>query len=309
MSQPDHRDSVNGFLFAGGAYLIWGVLPVFFKWMGHIPTLEIVAQRILWSIPVVACAVWWQGRGTALRTALSSPRTIAMAGALALLLSFNWGVYIWAVNADRALETALGYFINPLFSMCLAALLLGERMSRLQMVAFALAAMAVAVLTFEARGLPLVALALCISWGLYAYFKRTLPVGPIEGFFIEIMVLVLPALALLLWLGQRGNGALAVALGASWTDLALFAASGLVTAVPLLLYAVGAKGLRLSTIAIMQYLSPSLLFLMAVFVFKEPISTTKLVAFVLIWAALALYTIAFIRQPPRAAEPAAERRS
>jgi chloramphenicol-sensitive protein RarD len=297
MNRPEHRDSLQGFLCAGGAYLIWGVLPIFFKLMAHIPTLDIIAHRILWSIPVVAAVVWWQGRGSALRAALLSPRTIARAGGLALLLSFNWGVYVWAVNADRALETALGYYINPLFSMCLAAVLLGERMSPIQWVAFVLAALAVAVLTFEASGLPWVALALCISWGVYAYFKRTLPVGPIEGFFLEVIVLALPALALLVW---RGSGfASTTPTPTTWTDLALFAASGVVTAVPLLLYAVGAKGLRLSTIAIMQYLSPSMLFLVAVFVFKEPFSHTKLVAFVLIWAALALYTLAFLRPSPK----------
>jgi chloramphenicol-sensitive protein RarD len=295
MSRPEHRDSLLGFLCAGGAYLVWGVLPIFFKLLAHIPTLDIVAQRILWSIPVVASVVWWQGRGTALRTALSSPRTVAMAGALALLLSFNWGVYIWAVNTDRALEAALGYYINPLFSMCLAAVMLGERMSRLQLVAFVLAALAVAVLTSEAGGLPWVALALCISWGVYAFFKRTLPVGPIEGFFLEVIVLAVPALALLVWRGGGSVGDLA----AKPLDLALFAASGVVTAVPLLLYAVGAKGLRLSTIAIMQYLSPSMMFFVAVFVFKEPFSQTKLMAFVLIWAALALYTLAFLRPSPK----------
>jgi chloramphenicol-sensitive protein RarD len=295
MSRPEHRDSLQGFLCAGGAYLVWGVLPIFFKLLAHIPTLDIVAQRILWSIPVVASVVWWQGRGTALRTALSSPRTVAMAGALALLLSFNWGVYIWAVNTDRALEAALGYYINPLFSMCLAAVMLGERMSRLQLVAFVLAALAVAVLTSEAGGLPWVALALCISWGVYAFFKRTLPVGPIEGFFLEVIVLAVPALALLVWRGGGSVGDLA----AKPLDLALFAASGVVTAVPLLLYAVGAKGLRLSTIAIMQYLSPSMMFFVAVFVFKEPFSQTKLMAFVLIWAALALYTLAFLRPSPK----------
>jgi chloramphenicol-sensitive protein RarD len=295
MNRPEHRDSLQGFLSAGGAYLIWGVLPIFFKLLSHIPTPDIVAQRILWSIPVVAGVVWWQARGAALRTALSQPRTIAMAGALALLLSFNWGVYIWAVNTDRALEAALGYYINPLFSMCLAAVLLGERMSHLQLVAFVLAALAVVALTSEAGGLPWIALALCTSWGLYAYFKRTLPVGPIEGFFLEVIVLALPALALLVWRGGSHGGSLA----AKPLDVALFAASGVVTAVPLLLYAVGAKGLRLSTIAIMQYLSPSIMFLVAVFVFKEPFSQTKLAAFMLIWAALALYTLAFIRQSPK----------
>lgn len=287
-----HRDSLRGFLCAGVAYLMWGVLPIFFKWMAHIPTWEIVAHRILWSIPIVAGVVWWQGRGQALRAALTSPRTIAMAGALALLLSFNWGVYIWAVNADRALETALGYYINPLFSMCLAAVLLGERMAPLQWCAFGLAALAVAALASEAGGLPWVAIALCVSWGFYAYFKRTLPVGPIEGFFLEVILLAVPALAALVWFGGF-DAARRIAIP---TDTSLLAASGLVTAIPLLLYAVGAKELRLSTIAIMQYVSPSMLFLIAVFVFKEPFSTTRLVAFMLIWAALALYTIAFIQQ-------------
>ena len=191
-----------------------------------------------------------------------------MMGALtASIISVNWGVYVWAVGSGRALETALGYYINPLFSVFLAAVLLGERLNRPQMFAIVLAIIAVAILTWDAGGLPWVSLALTFSWGAYAYFKKTLPVGPTEGFLLEILILCLPALGYTLWLASRGEGHFHLDGG---TDMWLLAGTGFATAIPLILYANGAKLLTLTTIAIMQYSAPTMIFLIAVFVFKEP---------------------------------------
>lgn len=287
MPQPDNTDSKAGFLFALGAYLLWGFLPFYMKAVAHIPPFEVVAHRVIWSIPVTAVVIFWLGRTADIRKAIRTPRTLAMGALTATLITVNWGIYVWAIGAGRALETALGYYINPLFSIFLGAVLLGEKMSRPQWVAIALAAIAVAILTWDAGGLPWVSLGLAISWGFYAFFKKTLPIGPTQGFFLEILILVLPAVAFLLYLDGKGQGHF---IGAGAKDMTLLMFAGIVTAVPLILYANGAKLLRLTTIAIMQYIAPTMIFLVAVFVFREEFGPTKLVAFLFIWTALAVYS-------------------
>jgi chloramphenicol-sensitive protein RarD len=285
-------DTGPGFFLALAAYLIWGVMPLYMKALAHVPTLEVLAHRVIWSVPVALVILLVLRRTQDLSAALRQPRTLVMAGLTATLVSVNWGVYVWAIQTDQALEAALGYYINPLFSIALGALLLGERLSRLQWTAVALAALAVGVITLEAGRLPLVALALTLSWGLYAYFKRALPVGPNQGFTLEVVLLTPFALAYLGWMGAKGD---LHSLNASTLDLVLLLGCGVVTAVPLMLYANGAKGLRLSTIAIMQYLTPTLVMLTAVFVFAEPVALGKIIAFPLIWVALILYTAEVLR--------------
>ena len=282
-----NEDTLPGFLFALAAYGFWGFLPLYMKALANVPTVEVIAHRVLWSLPIAGLVLIVIRRTAELKAALRSLRMLAQAALTASLISFNWGVYVWAIAAGRALDTALGYYINPLFSVLLGALLLGERLRPLQLVAIALAAAAVALLTWEAGALPWVALALTFSWGFYAYFRKTLPIGPNQGFFLEILLLSLPALGYVLWLESTGQGSF---LGATGRETALLAGTGIVTAVPLMLYANGAKRLRLSTIAMMQYTAPTMIFLIAVFVFGEPFSAAKLVAFGLIWTALALYS-------------------
>jgi chloramphenicol-sensitive protein RarD len=282
------RDSATrGFFFALSAYLLWGFLPFYMKAVAHIPAAEVVAHRVIWSVPVAGALLIWMGRTADIKTALRSPRTLAMGGLTAALITVNWGVYVWAIAADRALETALGYYINPLFSVFLGAVLLGEKLSRAQIAAIALAVAAVALLTWEAGGLPWVSIALALSWGFYAFFKKTLPIGPAQGFFLEILVLSIPAIAYIGWLGASGVGHFGRT-GAA--DIWLLLGCGLVTAVPLILYANGAKLLRLSTIGIMQYIAPTMIFVIAIFIFHEPFSSTRAIAFAMIWAALALYS-------------------
>ncbi|HEV2900513.1 MAG TPA: EamA family transporter RarD [Pseudaminobacter sp.] len=282
------RDSATrGFLFALSAYLLWGFLPFYMKAVAHIPAAEVVAHRIIWSVPIAGALLIWLGRTADIKTALRSPRTLAMGGLTAALITVNWGVYVWAIAADRALETALGYYINPLFSVFLGAVLLGEKLSRAQVAAIALAVAAVALLTWEAGGLPWVSIALALSWGFYAFFKKTLPIGPAQGFFLEILVLSIPAIGYIGWLGASGAGHFGRT-GA--VDIWLLLGCGLITAVPLILYANGAKLLRLSTIGIMQYIAPTMIFVIAIFIFHEPFSSTRAIAFAMIWAALALYS-------------------
>ncbi len=285
-------DTARGFAFALSAYLLWGVLPFYMKAVAHIPTLEVIAHRVVWSVPVAGLILLWLGRTADVRAALSNPRTLAMGAVTAALISINWGIYIWAIAAGRAVETALGYYINPLLAIVLAAMFLGERLSRAQWLAIALAALAVGVLTWDSGGLPWVSVGLAVSWGLYAFAKRTLPIGAAQGFFLEVLILFMPCLGYAIWLEATGVGHFA---GPDTADMLLLLGAGLVTAVPLILYANGAKLLTLSTIGIMQYLSPTLIFLIAVFAFREPFSTAKAVAFGLIWTALVIYSLSMFR--------------
>lgn len=285
-------DTREGFLFALSAYLLWGVLPFYMKAVAHIPAYEVVAHRVIWSVPVAGAILLWLGRTADIGRALASRRTLAMGAVTATLITINWGIYVWAIGADRVLETSLGYYINPLFSVLLGAFVLGERMTGLQKAAIVFAAAAVAVLTWEAGGLPWVSIALCVSWGFYALAKKTLPIGPAQGFFLEVLLLLPAAIALAVYLTAKGDAHF----GLTGTgDILLLMASGLVTAVPLVLYANGAKLLRLSTIGIMQYIAPTMIFFAAVFVFGEPFSMTKLFAFGLIWTALGLYTWSMLK--------------
>lgn len=289
---PPSGDSPKGFALALAAYFLWGFLPLFMKAIAHIPPTEIIAHRIIWSVPVAGVVLVATGRTADLKAALKSPRTVAMAALTASIITVNWGIYVWSIAADRALESALGYYINPLFSVFLAAVLLGERLSRTQWIAIGLAVCAVAILAVEAGGLPWVSLSLAFTWGFYAFFRKTLPVGPNQGFLLEVLILSVPAMAYIAYLETSGQGHFG---DTGPSDVLWLLACGLVTAVPLMLYGNGAKLLRLSTIGIMQYIAPTMIFLIAVFVFKEPFGASKLAAFALIWTALVIFTWPMIR--------------
>ncbi|TPL04974.1 EamA family transporter RarD [Mesorhizobium sp. B2-4-11] len=287
----------RGFLLALGAYFLWGLLPFYMKAVAHLPLAEVIAHRIVWSVPIAAAVLVWAGRTADFKAAIRSPRTIAMAALTAALISVNWGVYVWAIAVDRTVETALGYYINPLVSVVVGALLLGERLDRLQIAAVVLAAIAVAVLTIEAGKLPWVSLALAFSFAAYGFFRKTLPIGPSQGFLLEVLLLSVPALGYIAWLIATGQDHFVSGNG---VDAALLAGCGPVTAVPLLLFTFGARLLRLSTIGIMQYIAPTIVFLIAVLIFKEPFDTTQAVAFALIWAALAMYSWSMLATARRA---------
>lgn len=286
-------DTAAGFGFAVSAYMIWGFLPIYMKALSHVPAAEVVAHRIVWSLPVAGAILWATGRTGDLGRALRSPRTIAMAGVTAALISVNWGIYIWSIGAGHALDAALGYYINPLFSIFLGAVLLKEKLRPMQIAAIALAVAAVAVLTVASGRLPVAALGLTLSWGAYAYFKKSLPIGPNQGFLLEVLILTPFALAWLAVIGARGHSSFFT--GAP-LDGWLLLGTGVVTAVPLILYAYGAKGLKLSTIGILQYIAPTMIFLVAVLVFDEPFGDAQRIAFPMIWAALVLYTVSLVRQ-------------
>lgn len=280
-------DTARGFMFALGAYVFWGVQPLFMKAVAHMPAAEVVAHRIFWAMPIAGVVLLLLGRTADLKRALRSPRTILMATITACLITVNWGIYTWAIAVDRAVETALGYYINPLVSVLMGAALLGEKFTRAQIAAVALAFLAVAVLTIETGGVPWVSLSLAVSFALYGYLRKTLPIGPSQGFFLEVLILSVPALGYIMWLQMRGEGHFVTSQPG---DIALLLACGLVTATPLLLYGFGAKLLRLSTLGLMQYIAPSIVLLLAIFVFGEPFDTTRAIAFGLIWLGLVIYT-------------------
>lgn len=285
-------DSLSGFLYALTAYLLWGFLPLYMKALAHVPPAEVVAHRVIWSVPVALAVLAWLGRTQDLRKALMQPRMLGMGLMTAALISVNWGIYVWAIGSGHALDAALGYYINPLFSILLGAVLLGERLRGVQWLAILSACIAVAILTWETGRLPLAALGLMLTWGVYAYLKRRLPIGPNQGFALEVLILLPFGLAYVGWLTWTGESHLAAGVPA---DTWLLVGCGIISAGPLMIYANGAKRLRLSTIAIMQYIAPTMIFLTAVFLFDEPFSQTKLLAFGFIWAALVIYSWSVLR--------------
>lgn len=234
------------------------------------------------------------GQWQAIKVALRKPKLILGLALTAVLITVNWGIYIWAVSNNHALDAALGYFINPLFSIFLGAVILKEKLQKIQFIAILSVVIGVGILTWQAGGLPIVGLALTVSWGFYAFLRKTLPVGGTEGFFLEVILLMPFALAYIAYQYWTGN-AYFLSQGDSQTDILMLLA-GAVTAIPLMLFSSGAKYLKLSTLGIMQYIAPTLIFVCAVFVFGEPFDNVKLVAFSFIWAAVFIYTFAIVKK-------------
>lgn len=287
-----NTDTPRGLALAVTAYVLWGFLPLYMKAMEHIGPVEIVAHRVIWSVPVAGVLLIAMGRTRDLRAALRNPAMLGMAALTAALISVNWAIYVWAIASGNALDAALGYYINPLFSIAMGALLLREKLTRTQLVAVGLASAGVLVLVFKAGSLPWAAFGLMVSWGFYAFFKRSLPIGANQGFLLEVLILLIPALAYVTWLGAQGQGHF----GVLAEDTMLLAGAGVVTAVPLLVYANGAKLVRLSTMGILQYIAPTMILVTAVMVFGEKLDQARMVAFPLIWAGLAVYSVPMIRQ-------------
>ncbi len=299
MRNPDslpptlNEDTPRGLALAVTVYVLWGFLPLYMKAIAHIPAAEVVAHRIIWSLPIAAAVLIIMRRTKDLRVALRTPRMLGMACVTAALISVNWGIYVWAIATGHTLDAALGYYINPLFSIFLAAVVLGERPSPAQMAAIALAAGAVLVLAFDAGGLPWAAIGLTVSWGFYALAKKSLPIGPNQGFLLEVLILIFPALGYVGYLAVTGQSHFAMGVT---NDTLLLVGCGVVTAVPLLIYANSAKLLRLSTIGILQYIAPTLILIIAVFVFDEAFGQARMIAFPMIWVALLIYSASMLRQ-------------
>lgn len=260
---------------------------MYFRALKGVAPLEIAAHRALWSLVLLAGIVVVARRGPALRTLLGHRRQLGVLVATTLLVSGNWLLFIWAVNEGRLLEASLGYFINPLVNVLLGVVFLGERLRRAQQVAVALAAAGVSVMIFTLGHLPWISLTLAASFGAYGLLRKRFAIDPVVGLMVETGLLTPFALAFLAWKAAEGTGA-----GVSW----LLVASGVVTAVPLILFTEGAARLKLSTLGLMQYLAPTGQFLIAVFAFGEPFTATHAVTFGCIWASLALYSADALRR-------------
>jgi chloramphenicol-sensitive protein RarD len=286
--ESDARESLKGFICASSAFLIWGLSPIYWKTLNGVPPFEIVLHRVVWSFLFLLPLIPIQNRTTEFLSALKSPRALLTLLATTFFVSTNWLLFIWAVNNGLVLEASLGYYINPLFSVLMGVVFLGEKLRPAQILAVLTAGAGVLYLTLSLGQFPWVALALAFTFGLYGLVRKITPVSALVGLAVETLLLFPPAVGYLTYLHVTHKGAfLQVSLS---TDL-LLVASALATALPLLLFTLGARRLNLSTLGFMQYLVPSSFFLFAVFVFKEPISWIQIWTFVMIWSALALYSI------------------
>lgn len=289
-----HMGTIYGFL----AYGMWGVLPIYFHALEPASAWEILAHRIVWSFVFTAFVWTWKRDLTLLRPLVRHPRRLALLAIAAFFLAINWGVFIYAVTAGNVVESSLGYFINPLLLVLMGVLLLGERMNRLQWTALALGTAAVAVITFDYGRPPWIALALATSFATYGYIKKQVGahIGALESMTVETVVLTPFALAGILWIEMSGRGTFLTE-GPSHTLLIL--ASGIATAVPLILFAAAASRIPLTTMGLLQYLAPVGQFLVGVLVFNEVVPGPRWVGFGLVWIGLAVLTLDMFRRGQR----------
>lgn len=283
----------QGIWYGLGAYALWGLFPIYWKLFQHVPALQVLAHRIGWSFLVLALLTAGAGRRSPPVWPWALPaRTAAVYAGAALVISVNWFLYIWAVNAGFVVETSLGYFMNPLVNVVLGVVLFGERLRRVQWAAVGIAAAGVLYLAGVYGSLPWLALGLAVSFGLYGAAKKKAPLGALAGLTAETAVLVVPAALYLAWTDASGRGAfLRTGIG---TDL-LLASGGLITVVPLLFFAAGVRRVPLSVMGILQYIAPTIQLLIGVLLFGEPFTRTQAIGFAFVWVALAVFTIDAVR--------------
>jgi len=291
------RRPLAGILYSAAAFLIWGLSPAYWKAMQAVPAIEIVSHRVVWSFVFLLALTLFQHRWAEFVSALGSPRTLLTLSVTTVLVSGNWLLYIWAVNAGYLLQASLGYYINPLVNVLLGVLFLKERLRRPQAIAAFLALAAVAYRTFSFGQFPWIALTLGFSFGVYGLIRKVAPVGSLVGLTVETMLLTPIAAAGLVYFETQGAAALFHS-GATLDVLLL--GTGVFTAVPLLFFNLGARRINLSTVGLLQYIAPSCMFLMAVLLYGEPFTVPQLLTFALIWAALAIYSIDSVRSYRRA---------
>lgn len=278
----------KGIIYAILAYGLWGFLPIYWKTIDEVPASQILSHRIIWSFIFLMVIIYFRKDWLAFRTAIQSKRTISIFSAAAVLISVNWLTYIWAVNAGFIVETSLGYFINPLVSVLLGMIFLKEKLRPLQWAPVGLAFAGVLYLTFSYGVLPWISLVLAFTFGLYGLIKKTAPLNSLHGLSLETGILFLPALFFLIFAESQGTGSLG---HTGWSTGLLLVFTGIVTALPLLLFANAARRINLSTLGILQYLAPTIQFLIGVILYGEPLTTSRLIGFTFIWAALILYSL------------------
>ncbi|WP_024891460.1 EamA family transporter RarD [Luteimonas huabeiensis] len=284
MSQALDR---RGLWMAAGAFVLWGVMPLYWHLLAAVPALQIVLHRVVWGALLVAGWLFWQrGRGW-LRQTLARPRVAAMLAASGCLIAFNWGLYIWAVNSGHVIETSLGYFVNPLLNVVIGVAVLRERLNRVQWASVAIAAGGVLWLTFNYGSFPWIALSLAASFALYGLIRRQAAVDAIPGLGVESLFLLPAALVALTWLEASGQGGFF----GHWPLAvdALLVAGGALTALPLIGFAYGVRRIPFVLVGLLQYIAPTLQLLIGVFFFNEPFGSDRAIGFAIIWAALALF--------------------
>ena len=284
--------SKRGFAFGLAAYGLWGVLPVYFKLLSHISAFDIVAHRVLWSLPFLAVLVLLARHWGQVRAALADPKTLGVLALTSVLIGGNWLLYTYAVVSGHILAASFGYFLNPLANVLLGRFVLKERLNRLQWTAVAIAAAGISVLAAAALGQLWISLTLCFSFALYGLLRKVVKADAVAGLTIETALLFPLACAWLLWRGLDG----APVLGTSETDTGLLLLAGIVSTTPLLLFTAAARRLPYSTLGMLQFLAPTLQFLLAVLLYGEAFTLAHAVAFGAIWTALALYVTALTRQ-------------
>lgn len=278
----------KGTWYAIGAYGFWGLFPIYWKWLTQVSALQLIGHRIIWSCVILVLIVWGTRQRQAFRTAIAAPRVLRIYIAAAIVLTINWLVYVWGVNAGFIVETALGYFINPLISVSLGVIFLRERLRPLQWLPVLLAAIGVVYLTITYGSLPWIALTLAFSFGAYGLVKKTAPLNSLYGLTLETAILFIPAFLFLIFSDATGQGAFLHT--GIVTDILLVGA-GVVTTIPLLLFASAARLIPLSHIGILQYIAPTLQFLLGVLVYREPFSPTQFIGFGIVWIALIIFAV------------------
>ncbi len=287
--QTDHARS--GFWFGVGAYGLWGILPIYFKALAAVGAIEIVAHRVIWSVPFLSALLLVLGGFGAVRRAIRRPQTVAFLGATATLIGTNWLLYVYAVTSGQILAGSLGYYLNPLVNVVMGRFILRERLVRLQWAAVAIAAAGICALAFQATGGLWITLSLALTFATYGLLRKIAPVEAVAGLTIETSLLLPFAL---LWLGWRASAGNAV-FGPTATDSFLLVLAGVATTVPLIFFTAAARRLRYSTLGMLQFLAPTLQFLLAVAFYGERFTAAHAVAFGSIWLALALYVTASLR--------------
>ena len=278
----------KGILRGIGAYVLWGLFPIYWKLLHQVPAVQVIGNRIVWSFLLLIGIVFFTSQWADFRTAAASPKIMGIYSVAAVLLTINWLVYVWGVNSDYIVETSLGYFINPLISVLLGVFFLHERLRSTQWIPVAIAAVGVAYLTAVYGHLPWIALTLAFTFAFYGLVKKTAPLGSLHGLTLETGIVFPFAMTYLVFVGLRGTGAFLQ--DGTLTTLLLIGA-GPVTTIPLLMFASAAKAIPLSIIGLLQYIAPTLQFLIGVFIFKEPFDRSLLIGFSIVWTALIIFWV------------------
>ena len=287
------RSIAQGYAYAVAAFLLWGLVPIYFKAVGSVSPLEVLAQRVVWSVPLCALFLFWQKGWPALKEAVAKPRVLVTLGVTSALIAANWLVFIHAVTSGQVLAASLGYFISPLMNLLMGMIFLGERPNRAQLAAMSLAALGTLNMVLFLGHLPWISLFLATSFSTYGLLRKTVAVEAVGGLLVETVLLSPLALAWLGWLVYSGNMAF-VSQGPQITLLLM--AAGLITSLPLILFTAGARRIPFYAVGLCQYIAPSLQFLLAVALYHETFTATHMVTFSLVWAGLALYLFAGYRR-------------